>query len=239
MLVSHQKQFIFIKTIKTAGTSVESYFEKYCMPEGEWVPSHHRSELVSEFGIIGYRGPQKAGTTWHPHMSADSIRQMIGEEVWRSYFKFTVMRNPYDKLVSAYHMAMRKKRARTQTLVQRLKYTLLRKQRCIDKAKGRTDVERFRNWMHCKQRPFDRNKYLIDGEVCVDYFIRFENLQEGIREVCHRLAIPYEAGRIPEFKTGLRDKSIPVRDYYEESTQRLIEAQYAWELREFGYQLPA
>lgn len=35
MLISHRKRFIFTKTAKTAGTSVESYFEQYCMPEGE------------------------------------------------------------------------------------------------------------------------------------------------------------------------------------------------------------
>jgi hypothetical protein len=31
MLVSHLKKFIFTKTKKTAGTSVESVFEPYCM----------------------------------------------------------------------------------------------------------------------------------------------------------------------------------------------------------------
>jgi hypothetical protein len=29
MLVSHRKKFIFVKTGKTAGTSVEVFFEKY------------------------------------------------------------------------------------------------------------------------------------------------------------------------------------------------------------------
>ena len=56
MLVSHRYKFIFTKTVKTAGTSIESYFEKYCMPEGEWKESHNREEYVSETGIIGYRG---------------------------------------------------------------------------------------------------------------------------------------------------------------------------------------
>ena len=36
MLISHRKQFIYTKTYKTAGTSVEVYFEPYCMQEGEW-----------------------------------------------------------------------------------------------------------------------------------------------------------------------------------------------------------
>ena len=31
MLISHRKKFIFTKTKKTAGTSVESVFETYCI----------------------------------------------------------------------------------------------------------------------------------------------------------------------------------------------------------------
>ena len=36
MLVSHQKKFIFTKTKKTEGTSVESFFEPYCVLEVTW-----------------------------------------------------------------------------------------------------------------------------------------------------------------------------------------------------------
>ena len=32
MLVSHSKKFIFLKTMKTAGASVEIYLERYCVP---------------------------------------------------------------------------------------------------------------------------------------------------------------------------------------------------------------
>ena len=54
MLISHRKQFIFTKTVKTAGTSVESYFEQFCKPDGEWQESHAHEEYVSKSGIIGY-----------------------------------------------------------------------------------------------------------------------------------------------------------------------------------------
>jgi hypothetical protein len=48
MLISHRKRFIFFKTSKTAGTSVESFFEKFCYAEGEWKFSHAREETISE-----------------------------------------------------------------------------------------------------------------------------------------------------------------------------------------------
>jgi hypothetical protein len=56
MLIGHRKKFIYTKTAKTAGTSIESYFENFCMPENTWKFSNPREEYVSKEGIIGYRG---------------------------------------------------------------------------------------------------------------------------------------------------------------------------------------
>jgi hypothetical protein len=89
VLISHRYRFIYTKTVKTAGTSVESYFERFCMPEGEWAYSHAREEYESPSGIIGYRGPEEPPKSkWYNHMPAELIRQQIGTEIWNSYFKF-------------------------------------------------------------------------------------------------------------------------------------------------------
>lgn len=103
MLISHRNKFIFTKTAKTAGTSIELYFEPYCMPEGSWSPSHARDEYIGDTGIIGYRGTNPKGRTWFNHMSARRIRQLVGDDVWNSYYKFSIIRNPFDRLVSAFH----------------------------------------------------------------------------------------------------------------------------------------
>src|SRR5689334_12041430 len=105
MLISHRKRFIYTKTVKTAGTSVESYFEPYCMREGEWTFSHAREESVSEAGIVGIRSGEPLeiqGVIWWNHMPAKTIRALIGDAVWNDYFKFCIVRNPFDAVVSAY-----------------------------------------------------------------------------------------------------------------------------------------
>ena len=56
MIVSHRKKFIATKGKATTGTSVESFSERFCMPEGQWTASHDREEHVSESGLIGPRG---------------------------------------------------------------------------------------------------------------------------------------------------------------------------------------
>lgn len=239
MLISHRKRFIFTKTSKTAGTSVESYFEQYCMREGEWQQEHDRDEYVSDAGIIGYRGAASPHTVWFNHMPASRMRELLGPEVWDGYFKFTVIRNPFDKLVSGFHMY--EKRRQQYTPWQKAKALVKRMLDIgspVDRIRGTTDVERFRSWIAKGGAIIDRDKYVIDGEVCVDFFIRFEALQEGIREVCARLDLPYEPARLPEFKKGMRHHRIPVHEYYDAPTEAIVRRLYAFEFERFGYDMP-
>lgn len=84
MLVSHQYKFIYIKTKKTASTSIQEYLKPYC----------------GEDGIIE---DKKA------HRPASSIKEIVGEEVWNSYMKICPIRNPWDKMVSNYFWKRRLK----------------------------------------------------------------------------------------------------------------------------------
>src|SRR5438034_9985645 len=99
MLVSHRKQFIYTKTIKTGGTSVEAYFEPYCFPDREYEFLHARPQYASETGIVGFRGLKRPddGIEWYNHMPAAEIKARLGEDVWNRYVKFCVVRDPFDK----------------------------------------------------------------------------------------------------------------------------------------------
>ncbi len=240
MLISHRKCFIFTKTVKTAGTSVESYFEQFCMPEGEWQQSHSREEYISEEGIIGYRGQSTEEKKWYNHMSAKNIRDLIGQEIWDRYYKFTVVRNPFDKLISGFyfHRKYNKKRySKVQRLIAYAR-SILNIGGIFDRVQKKKEIELFRSWIKNGGEILDRNKFMIDGELCVDYFIRFENLHGDIKHVCDRLSIPFDPSRIPEFKKGVRKHIIPIQDFYDNETRQIVEEKYAWEIEKFGYDLP-
>ncbi len=215
MLISHRKKFIYTKTAKTAGTSVESYFEKYCMPEGEWEFAHHRDQHVCNEGIIGARGPDAAGQEWFNHMPASDIRNKISSEIWDSYFKFCVIRNPFDMLVSWFYFQVHKG--------------------WIEMTSTGDVVNEFQTRMGQGIPVLGRDKYMIDGKICVDFLIRYEGLENGVQHVCQRLGVPFRPQELPGLKRGFRDQSIPLGSFYTPELERQVEEAYEFELSEFGY----
>ena len=148
-------------------------------------------------------------------MSCDVIRQQLGAARWDQYFKFAVIRNPFDKLLSGYFFAERPTGTDAQL------------------------IAGFRHWVRDGGAIIDRHTYTIEGKVCLDYFIRYEELEAGIAEVCRRLNLPFDPQRIPRLKAGFRERRIPLQDFYDQDTCAIAAATYAFELEHFNYQLPA
>lgn len=95
MIVNHSKRFIFIHVPKSAGTSLAAALSQYS------------SYLDQEVGA----GPFSAGQEQYyskrfgltKHSTACEVMNVVGPSVWGNYFKFAFVRNPYHRLVSAYH----------------------------------------------------------------------------------------------------------------------------------------
>src|SRR4051812_7001975 len=118
MIISHKYKFIFIKTKKTAGTSIEIALSKY-LDKGDIITKINEEDMREGLGYPGpqnYRVPywkytfedlkrllfQRQLCVFYNHAPATYIRKYIGEKVWNSYYKFCFERNPWDKTVSSY-----------------------------------------------------------------------------------------------------------------------------------------
>lgn len=212
MIVSHAHQFIFLKTRKTAGTSIGASLVRFLGPD-DLALGYTGPSLRS-----GYR-PPRFSSCWrwfrpsdirHPfvysyrrmmhrvhgledqHMEAAAVRQVVGEDVWNSYYKFSFDRHPYDRMISLYCWCTRSS----------------------DQPPG---FARFVDALHAGDEDFLRSHnlhghkisnlpiYAIDGQVCVDRVGRFESLNADLEQIAAHLGLPWD-GWLPREKGAARPK---------------------------------
>ena len=217
MLISHVRRFIYLKTRKTAGTSVEIYFEPFCVdPERYSGERHHREPEVSQWGVVGSRG--FAAGTWYNHMPAARVLELTGEDIWNAYLKFCVIRNPLDKVVSWFwHSVSDPIRAE----LVNADFALVR--------------NFFAEWTATRSFPEDRSIYSIGGAPVVDEFVRYERLLPDLQSLCARLDVPWQPERLGRYKSEYRKRPESFEDYYTKEAVHRVREAFAWEMEYFNY----
>ena len=128
MILSYKYKFIFIKTAKTAGTSIEVFLSQRCGPQDIVTPIAPRveghqprnyeglinpvPEILEQPGkfFFALRHSMTSCTKFYNHMPACEVKQRVPAEVWNGYFKFCVERNPWDKAFVSLQHARRARR---------------------------------------------------------------------------------------------------------------------------------
>ena len=90
MIVSHQHKFVFVKTKKTAGSTLEKLMFPYLGPKDVCTGSPRDDT------------PRINTSSTDGHASWAKIQASYPSE-FRDYFKFSIERNPWDKVVSSYY----------------------------------------------------------------------------------------------------------------------------------------
>lgn len=225
MIINHRYRFIFLKTVKTAGTSVEIALSKFCTPDDVITPITDEDEQLR--GELGYQGPvnyrvpfrrysprdwarflvTRRRLEFYNHAPARFVRPHVDPVVWNTYFKFTVERNPFDKVVSKYYWDYRGKPP-------------LPLDEWIRKGKGN------------RIRGFEI--YSIDGEVVVDRILRYEKLSEELNAITGHLGLP-EPIQLPRAKGNFRKDKRHYREIMGEESCRSLAEVYAREIALLDY----
>lgn len=223
MLLSHAHRFIYLKTRKTAGTSVEVLLEPLCAPPGH-VVKHGAPETVTPFGIIGFRGKRDLGgdATFRNHMSAAVIRDFLPDE-FAAYARIANVRNPYDKTISGYHHWSGTTVAEASRLASE------------DPAKLR---ELFVGLLP-KALIDEKDTLLIDGSSVVSHVVRFEALQSDLEALnaSLNLGLGDLSTKLPKLKmTARKTSGPPWLAYLNRQSIRTINERMGWYFDMFGYE---
>jgi len=234
MIVSHRHKFIFMKTMKTASSSMEIALSQLLGPDDILTPAREDLDVMRKGGPGGqnYRSVhpdvpripmwrkllRRPERYYHPtvgfyeHMPAWRARRYLGEQIWQSYYKFSFERNPWDRQVSFYHYKTRDiPKTRRPTFEQFL-------------AKGKR--AQVTNW----------DIYTIDNEVVLDFVGRYENIDADFEKALGRIGLSEKISLPKANVTQSKPNARRYQDYYTDETRALVAGWSGGEIKHFGYE---
>ena len=197
MIINHKYKFIFFKTKKTGGTSMEVALSKFCQDN---------DTITSEF-TVNKLGNFKNRNIGLSHMTASDLHKVRfnplfeGKDFFQPYFKFTIIREPIDTFISHFfHLYSTK----------RVGYIKGNYKDNIDKEtiekRGLTLPPNINDWIKQLKENKDilrdistsnHDIYSINGTPCVDDFITYSRdsgpgskMYEDCSRISNKLNLP-------------------------------------------------
>lgn len=204
MICSHAWRFVFLKTRKTAGTSVEIALSRLCGEADIVTPLAAVDEaarfeasgrVARNYASVGFAAPAREERAdlvgffeqqrtqaavrgqFYNHMPAKETRPLLGERVWGGYFRFTIERDPYSRLQSQYFWQIQ----------------------------ATADPPDFATWLRSPLPLQNSNQaiYVDQGGLAVNFVADFARLDEDMALLAATFGWPWE-GSLPRAKSGVR-----------------------------------
>jgi len=227
MIISHRHKFIFVKTLKTAGSSIEVMLDGKCDEDDIVTHIHPPIEGHEARNDRGFFNPIAGATSladfkksarealrrekFYNHIPARFARARLPRRIWNSYFKFCVERNPWDKSLSHFNMF--------KNASWHARYD-----------PGLTFETYLSNGVFCHNAPFYCD---VDGTVLVDKILRYDELGSQLAEVMAELGIEFE--ELPRAKGNLRADKSHYSEAISGAQAQIIEKAFGKEIELMGW----
>jgi len=147
---------------------------------------------------------------------------------YQDYFKFSIVRNPWDSFASAYFflrhggIGLNYKRVNPD-----LKYiNHINNNYC-----NFNDFVKSECWTRWKHFRPSCEYLTINGKLVIDFIGKFENLQEDFNIICDKIGIPHQ--QLPHKN---KSKHEHYTEYYDDETREIVAEKYARDIEYFGYE---
>jgi hypothetical protein len=215
-MLSHHHRCIFVHIPKNGGTSIEQII----WPEpAAYTTANLWSDSTPDPANLYH-------TDGLQHLFAQDVQREVGPSVFQEYFKFSMVRNPWDKAVSQYLFLFRRPDFRD-----------------FLGASRRTSFKQYLTLCGRKPHVHWQPQYLFltdeNGAQIVDYVGRFERYEQSVHEIVSRInaahtekADKLNLGEIPHINAGHREA---YWNYYDDESRDLVAELYQEDIRRYGY----
>jgi hypothetical protein len=212
MIISASRRYIFVHIPKTGGTALARALESRVGPDdillGDTPKAQRRRHRVKAL-------PSK-GRLWK-HSTLADIDGLVTPDEMAERFCFTLVRNPWDRMVSYYHW--------------------LRQQGFDHPAVGLARVLTFSEFLHHAQTqasvkawPYARYMHDAGGAERCDAFIRLEHFAQDAAPLWAHLGFRLELERV-----NASAREAEYRGYYSDDDAALVAEVCAADIARFGY----
>lgn len=213
-MISHHDKCLFVHVPKCAGQSVEIFFLRRVGLDWQ-----RRAPLLLRANDVAELGPPRLA-----HLKAVEYleKKWVTADQFDQYFKFTFVRNPWDRIASFYRYLGYDRLCSFSTFV----------------AKHLPAKMEKKAWFLCPQADY---LYDSEGKLRVNFVGRFETLAADFATVCERMGIPdrqlphvndsHKRGPVQRFRRRPR----PYKEMYDERSRAIVASLYAADVEAFGY----
>ena len=184
-MISHEHKFLFIHIPRTSGSSIERQFQY--------------NEVKEQ----------------NKHWNLNDWKNNLCDEDFKSYFKFTLVRNPWDILISKYVSGW---------------YSLKGRGPSIGYKSGKT-LKYFLD--HYESAPHEHGDSLLSyfDPKQMDFIARFENRNKDLKYISNKIGFNIDTN------TKQRDHGHKKHytEYYDDETREIVAKKYAKDIEYFGY----
>lgn len=156
------------------------------------------------------------------HLTVKQVIKIVGEQNFNQAYKFTVVRNPWSKVVSHYQYRVRTNQTNLGEKPIPFKEWVL-------KTYGPEKDPAYFNFpqMFMPQVDWLKNS---QGEICIDKVIKFEELPEAFEEVSEKLGL---TTKLPMLNKTV---SLDYRKQYDQETKQIIADHFREDIERFHYE---
>jgi hypothetical protein len=212
MIISRQRRFVFVHIPKTGGTAFALAYEARAAKDDILIGDTPKARARAG----RWKGVKTAGRVWKHSTLADVVGLVRLQEI-EGFHTVTLVRNPWDRLVSYYHW--------------------LRVQAFAHPAVGLAKAHDFSGFLNHPQTlaslrlwPYGAYLRLPSGAEKQSLFIRLEHYAEDAKPLEAHLGFALPLGRVNE-----SDRARDWRGYYSDKDAALVAEVCAEDIARFGY----